>query len=205
MTQATPPTSDIQEDRRNAIMFAGKLLKTDPVVFDTETTGMGSEAEIIEIAVLSSDGQVLLDTLVCPTRPISPEATRVHGIDDAMVAAARPWSQVLPEVREIFRGRHVCSYNLEFDTRLIGQSTKMARLDLKEHGIRPLVSGASCLMELYAQYYGDWKPYHYSYTRKPLGHAIAQWELTIPGVAHRALFDSRAAYAVLRYMAATAV
>ena len=61
---------------------------TDPnlVILDTETTGLYDPARIVDIAVTTAAGDVLLDTLVDPGVPIPPEATAVHGITDADVA-----------------------------------------------------------------------------------------------------------------------
>lgn len=69
------------------------LAGTRLVVLDTETTGMSVAAghAMVEIArVLVEDGAVTetWSTLVQPGRPVAPDATAVHGITDAMVAAA---------------------------------------------------------------------------------------------------------------------
>lgn len=49
---------------------------------DTETTGLSDDDEIIEIAVISEDGEVLLDTFVKHTSrvEISKGARNIHGI-----------------------------------------------------------------------------------------------------------------------------
>ena len=39
-------------------------LDADPLILDTETTGLGDDAEVIEVSVIDAHGQVLLDTLV---------------------------------------------------------------------------------------------------------------------------------------------
>ena len=71
--------------RAQAIEEARRLLKSDPVILDTETTGLGQNAQICEIAMLLADGALVLNTRVRPTIPISAEATGVHGITDADV------------------------------------------------------------------------------------------------------------------------
>ena len=57
-------------DRRDAILQARNILAAAPVIFDTETTGLDSDAEIIEISCITAHGSVLLDTLVKPTTSV---------------------------------------------------------------------------------------------------------------------------------------
>lgn len=75
------------------------------LIIDTETTGLDPRTdEIIELAMLtftfSPDGRVfdvvdVLSQLNDPGRPISPEITRLTGIDDDMVAGQSiEWNQV---------------------------------------------------------------------------------------------------------------
>jgi DNA polymerase-3 subunit epsilon len=50
------------------------------VVLDTETTGLGHDAEIIEIAIICAfSGKTFINTLVKPRNPIPPSATAIHG------------------------------------------------------------------------------------------------------------------------------
>lgn len=60
-------------------------------VVDVETTGLGPEAKIVEIAIVLMRFGCVVSTwssLVHPGMPIPPDATAVHGITDAMVAHA---------------------------------------------------------------------------------------------------------------------
>lgn len=47
-------------------------------VLDFETTGLDTP-HVVEVALVGSDGRVLLETLVRPGVPIPTEATEVHG------------------------------------------------------------------------------------------------------------------------------
>ncbi|MFJ2900325.1 exonuclease domain-containing protein [Streptomyces sp. NPDC087218] len=72
------------------IAWAQKIL-ADPdayAILDTETTGLDYDSRIVEIAVTTAAGTVLLDTLVNPGAPIPAEAAAIHGITDVMVADA---------------------------------------------------------------------------------------------------------------------
>nr|AAB81660.1 putative [Escherichia phage N15] len=78
-------------------MIMHKWLKSDYLLIDTETTGLGEYAEIIEIAIINMRGEVLLDTLVKPTKPIPPEVTEINHITNEMVASAPAWCDVFPK------------------------------------------------------------------------------------------------------------
>jgi DNA polymerase III epsilon subunit family exonuclease len=73
------------------------------LVVDTETTGFDPAAhELLEVATVSVREGALGDlwsTLLRPERPIPPDASAVHGISDAMVAAAPARDQVAAELR----------------------------------------------------------------------------------------------------------
>ena len=187
-------------DRRDAILQARNILAAAPVIFDTETTGLDSDAEIIEISCITARGSVRLDTLVKPTTSVPEGATRIHGLSDADLVAAPTILELEPRIKAIFDHRTVGSYNLAYDTRLVGQSLHKAK------GGRPVDrdwdDSNFCIMELYAQFWGDWHDYHASYTWQALGNALNQCGITIEGPLHRALADARGALAVLQYIAA---
>ncbi len=61
------------EGREIAIAWAnGIVSRRDVLYLDTETTGLGSQAEIVEIAVVDGAGRTVLNRLVRPTSPIPP-------------------------------------------------------------------------------------------------------------------------------------
>jgi len=70
-------------------------------VIDTETTGLESTDEVVEIAAVDVRSDVPVrpfgSELVKPERPIPIPATAVHHITDAMVVDARPWGEVWPD------------------------------------------------------------------------------------------------------------
>ncbi|MEZ4673640.1 MAG: hypothetical protein R2932_05265 [Caldilineaceae bacterium] len=55
--------------RREAIARAQQYLAQEPVYLDTETTGVRSNAEIIEISIIDHTGAPLFDSLVRPAIP----------------------------------------------------------------------------------------------------------------------------------------
>lgn len=97
-------------------------LKTDrPIAFfDIESTGTNIRTDrIIDLAIVKvhPDGRREQHTFrVHPERPIPPEASRVHGIKDADVAACPPFRQVARQVLDLFEGCDLGGYNiLRFD------------------------------------------------------------------------------------------
>ena len=69
------------------------LLDQAPIIFDTETTGLGGYAEICEIAIINYRDEVILNTRVRPKHGIPEDASRIHGIRPADVAGAPPWAK----------------------------------------------------------------------------------------------------------------
>ncbi len=85
--------------RLEAITWAATVVADPRAVFlDTETTGLGPDAEVIDVAVIDVLGRVLLDTLVHPRGHIPPDASRIHGIYAHHVAGAPSWGEVQPRL-----------------------------------------------------------------------------------------------------------
>ena len=89
---AEPPTNP--PTREAAVRNARDTLALGPLIVDTETTGLGDDAEIVEIAVVDSQGSIVFDSLVKPSRPIPREASDIHGITNAAVAGAPGFAQL---------------------------------------------------------------------------------------------------------------
>lgn len=130
--------------RRRAIRRATHLLQPgSAVILDTETTDFGGD--IIEVALIEADtGAVLLNTLVHPERPISPEAHAIHGINAEMCEAAPAWDQVWPQLHAAIAGRTVLAYNAPYDHAAV---TRRCR----ETAVVPYQWRWDCLMRLDAQ------------------------------------------------------
>lgn len=181
-------------------------------ILDTETTGLGGDAQICQIAVIDPKGETLLDTLVKPTVPIPPDAQRIHGITDEMVADAPRFDQVFLQLLRAVGDRDVVIYNAGYDWTLIRQSLKPYGIPLWLYGAervvvpgganrKPVVmtcqtwpNGATvhCAMHWYSQWVGDWNSYYGNY----------RWQ-RLPGGDHTALGDCRATLEVIRRMAAS--
>ena len=86
--------------RFDAIQRAKEYLSRKPVYLDTETTGTGPNAELVEICIVDHDGAILLDTLVKPRGKIEAGARNVHGISDSLLSDAPSWQDIWPQVDE---------------------------------------------------------------------------------------------------------
>jgi DNA polymerase-3 subunit epsilon len=49
-------------DQEQATEQARLIMQQNPLILDTETTGLGRDAEICEIAVIDARGRILVDT-----------------------------------------------------------------------------------------------------------------------------------------------
>lgn len=170
------------------------------VILDTETTGLNGNAEICQIAIIDSDGNTLLDTLVRPQRPIPSDATRIHGITNDMVKAAPDWLNVNEAVWQACQGKTVVVYNAEYDFKMIAQSEKACEpLFLSDwHTVK-----RECAMLAYAEYRGVWNEYHGNYKWHKLSDAAARVGYSLPAgmKAHSALADCLMTLAVCRKLA----
>ena len=194
-SQVSPGRRTHLDDRgRTPSDLARDVLATSPIIFDTETTGLGGGDQIVEISCVSATGEVLLDSLVRASCPVSEGARWVHGISDADLAQAPTIRDLMPALHEVFDGRTVLSYNFDFDRRLLAQTISAAGLDWPDEWRHWRESpDRYCIMRLYARFRGD--KWH------KLGNALAQCGLEIDDSLHRADADARAALLVLQHIA----
>lgn len=191
------------EHKKVLQLMIANLLNQNNVIVDTETTGLKYNDEIIEISIIDVWGEVLLDTLVKPTRSIPAEATAINHITNEMVADAPAWRDVYPTVMEIIGQRKWIAWNSKFDARLITQTCLIT-------GIYEGLSQAQLLAE-YERVHGnqiDAKPIYSAwvgalndkgdgFVRQRLSDAANQMGLSFVGGAHRSLSDSQMVLRVL--------
>jgi DNA polymerase III epsilon subunit-like protein len=189
------------EDRLEATDWAKQLL-ADPraIILDTETTGLEG-AEIVEIAIINTKGEVLFESLVKPHGEMG--ATHIHGITAEDVAGAPTWRQIDSEVVAFLQtASRVVVYNAPFDAGMIDNSRKRwglpallevepmekMEVDLEGSTLDPIINW-QCAMDWYASWYGEWSSYFKSY----------KWQ-RLSGD-HRALGDVRACLEYIKRMA----
>lgn len=184
-------------DKIEAIKTAREWLKLKPVYLDTETTGLDSQAEIVDIAIIDSDGTKLVDTLVRPASPIPEQVTNIHGIRNEDVTAAPTFADILPNLAT-YEDRLIVIYNRDYDLRLIFQSS-LANSTIALWAPKETI----CAMELYARFYGDWNEYYRSYKWQKQADAAKQLGIEIPADLHRAATDANLCRLIIEAMAAT--
>jgi DNA polymerase-3 subunit epsilon len=180
--------------------FIALVRSGDFVILDTETTGLDHNAEICQIAIVDSSGNVLLDTLVKPRRPIPVEATRIHGINNDDVKDAPAWINVNEKVWDLIHDKTVIVYNADYDFQLLAQSEKACKpLATSDwHTIK-----RECAMLKFAEIKGDWNDYHGNYRWQKLDTAARYYGLPV-NAAHTALGDCLTTLAVCKAIAAKA-
>lgn len=92
------------------------------VVFDTETTGMPPGGRLVELGAIKVRGSTMVDRferLVFPEGPIPAEVTAIHGITDAMVAAAPDARTVVSEFLEWAGPAPLLGHNISFDAAIL--------------------------------------------------------------------------------------
>ena len=161
--------------------WAYTMIEQRAVVLDTETTGL-TPGKIVDIALVDlATKTVLYQSLVNPETPIPPEATRIHGITDTMVAQAPVFAEIIPTLDALLRDRICIIFNVKFDCAF-----------LRAEGLVTAPYRFLCAMTQARQYYGS--------ARFSLQYACQQ-EGIDPGRAHRAVDDALATCALLHIWA----
>ena len=188
------------EERRLEVQaltgWARQALQEDVLILDTETTGLGDDARIVEISIITAGGRTVLDTLVNPGTPIPDEASDIHGITDSMVTGpgVPVFAEVLPALTEALKGRRCLIYNKPYD---VGRLHHELTLHHQTAGHpEPGKAATTWLGDMafedamipYSNWCGEWSDYWGNYAWQPLHGG------------HRALGDCRAVVGCLRKM-----
>ncbi|SRR6266849_8951455 len=124
-----------------------QIITSDQYVFlDTETTGLGSSDQIIEIAVINAAGSALCDGLLRPTYPIGKGAMAVHRITEEMVSKAPTFAEAWPDIERVIDGRKIIAWNAAFDARMIIQTAMASKITLRNIDFY-------CAMRGYSEHY----------------------------------------------------
>lgn len=96
------------------------------VAFDLETTGLDPvHEEIVEIGALKFDALGLIgkfSTLINPGKAMPPGATKVNGIDDAMLKDKPFLDVILPRFLRFIEGSVLIAHNAQFDLSFVNQA-----------------------------------------------------------------------------------
>lgn len=175
-------------DRAAAAAWARAIIADgSALVLDTETTGLHGDVGIVQIAICDLEGREILNSLVQSDVPITPGASRIHGITAEDIADAPRWADVWERVHRLLAERGyppLVIYNAAYDRGIIRQCCARAGLPI------PPLQKVHCAMEWYSQFIGEWSEWYSSY----------RWQ-RLPDGDHSAMGDALATLAVIRGMA----
>lgn len=184
---------DLFQARAESIAWAKDLLSRPAdqwMILDTETTGLDSRAQVVQIGAIDGAGNVLIDNqLIKPTVQIEFEAYMVHGITPEHVENKPSFREYYGTLYELLKSRLCIIYNADFDTRILRQSYIASNIDESLYS-EIFFSRAKCAMLEYARFVGEWNRYHQSF----------KWQ-RLPGGDHTALGDCWAVLALIKRMA----
>ena len=173
------------KDKEMVVRWARrKMTSRDWVILDTETTGLGDNDEIIQIAIIDHEGKTLLDSFVKPVRKSIPkEATAIHGIKIQHLDNAPTITELMPRLKKICHGKTIVTYNAAYDSRLLQQSLA------KRRATGSFKASFECAMLNFATYKGE-----------PGRNGEYKWH-KLEGGDHSALGDCLATHRLLRSIA----
>ena len=101
-----------------------KMDKDRILALDTETTGVGPNAEILQLSVIDGEGAVRMNQYFRPKKNSSwPEAEKVNHISPAMVSKCPFILDHKEEIQEMLgNAETIVGYNLPFDVQMLLQS-----------------------------------------------------------------------------------
>lgn len=153
------------------------------LVLDTETTGLGDDAEILEIGICDLNSNIIYDQRIKPTVNEWHGAQLIHGISKEDVKNCPTFKDIEEKLKSILIGNEIIIFNSDYDIRLLSQSAK--KYDLNTDWIRDL--DVKCCM--YAS--GDFWPDHANfYGGMKLVKAIDLAGISFIGKPHSAISDA---------------
>lgn len=95
------------------------------LILDTETTGIGNDDEIIELAIIRADnGEVLFNQRFKPTKTISAEAFAIHGISDDELKDKPRFADHFADIVQIVNGKTIIGWRVDFDVLFFHQTKR---------------------------------------------------------------------------------
>ncbi|MFE6311773.1 exonuclease domain-containing protein (plasmid) [Streptomyces enissocaesilis] len=103
--------------QRQRVAWWARAVLADPalLVVDVQTAGLDEQAWAVQFAAMDGEGRTVMNELLDPRRPITAEASALHGITRADVVGAPCFGDVLPRLAGVLDGRRCVAYNAGFD------------------------------------------------------------------------------------------
>ena|SRR5690606_18350425 len=204
---------------KQQVIEQARWVRDNCIVSDTETTGLGENDTIVELAaVCPKTREVMVDTLVHPKSAMSAGAEKTHGISlrEATADGISPGSAfaILAASHMAYSSPqkpalYLAAFNRNFDARLIIQTAFRSNyqhpveLD-KVFYITRKAEGTTCIMELANRYlheHLEWDAEQSKFKRLSLEKCLQITGIQREGIAHRALSDALAAADLLNFIA----
>ncbi|MEE7534560.1 3'-5' exonuclease [Klebsiella huaxiensis] len=185
--------SRLNSARGQVSVRALSWLDKAPLFLDTETTGLGRDAQVIEIGLVDTQGLVVFETRLKPSVSIEPEALAVHGIDVLALSDEPVWPDIVPRLLQAAGNHPLVIFNADYDLRILRQ-TAVAYDDPASWLDNIQVF---CAMNLAADYFGATS----RYGSISLANAAHQAGVLWPDRAHAAVTDARVTAEVVAFIA----
>jgi DNA polymerase III epsilon subunit-like protein len=175
-----------------------RLLNLRPVFLECKPSRLEPQAEVVELALIDSDGSLILDELVRPKRRIKLAAVEVHGITNEIAKQAQPWTECWPKVDRLIYGRLVGIFGRELQ---LGWLTQSVRADFLRWNHDP--EHFFCIQKVHAEFQAEWDPATRAFRTYTLENAATLTGLNPEPSEYRrrALEDARLARAIMLVMA----
>ena len=187
-----PYTDHRPQDTVSTGIKISKLLnRRDVLIFDTETTGLGNDAEIVEMTIINTLGEVIFHSYFTPSVDIEEGAAGMHGIQQSdrpgyllvngQYVPAPRFTEKMEEIASVFsQATNVLAWNVAFDLRLLAQSGMVSYRDQ---------IGQTQIWDMMQDLAGCWS--------KGLQENVQASNIKVPGGSHTATHDC---YCVLGLM-----
>jgi DNA polymerase III epsilon subunit-like protein len=182
------------------------ILDENTLILDTETTGLGSTAEICEISIINGLDNVVFDSLIKPLNPIPDDVIKIHGITNEMVANAPSFEDVYSQILLILfptpssdnpfkTNKIVIIYNKMYDLKILKQVSVMCnKAFISPEPFEAVDTYTVCAMRYYSEFKNQSKWSKLTDACVSMGIDISQFK------AHRALGDCQMTLELIRCM-----
>jgi DNA polymerase-3 subunit epsilon len=168
-----------------------RLSDQNTVVIDIESTGLlhqDPETEIVQICILNVEGRPLFSMMLKPSQPMRDEVIAIHKITNEQIINQPIFPQIAKIIAFVLKDKHVISWNMDFDWKLLVHMFKKYEQEL------PKTAGASCAMDKYSEWAGEWNSKKDGFKWQRLPNFLGE-------ESHDALNDCRNALMAMRKMA----
>ena len=149
-----PTNEEFQDYKAKATEWAQeRLADSSTVVIDLESTGLlhqDPDTEIVQIAIIDTKGRQLLSMLLKPAQPMNDTVIGIHKISNEQVVNQPLFPQIAKMISFVLKDKHLIAWNADFDVSLLWHMFKKYEIPL------PKIAGASCAMDKYSEFSGEW-------------------------------------------------